>query len=193
MARDVFVKNIRRISTKKSVCIVNTDISSLPGQHWIAVYFSGKGQCEYFDSYGLPPIHTDIRNALRQCNLKLFYNPCTFQGVTTNVCGEYCLLFLFLRCRGFSMKTIQSFSHMLESMTTNWSIWTMILEGTTRRNTLWSFSGYGTLHAYHAGNSWHTERAGISTARAWFMIRLRPTASELSTCCIIYLFYHFSR
>ena len=60
MPRDVFVRNARRLSRKKSVCIVNTDDSSLPGQHWIAVYSSGRGRCDYFDSYGFSPMHADI-------------------------------------------------------------------------------------------------------------------------------------
>ena len=34
--------------------IVNTDISTDPGEHWVAVYFR-KDQAIYFDSYGRPP------------------------------------------------------------------------------------------------------------------------------------------
>ena len=107
MPRDIFVKNARRLSSKKSECIINTDKAGLLGQHWIALHFSGRGRCDYFDSYGFPPLHEDIINILRLCNVKVFYNSCTFQGVSTDVCGEYCLLFVFLRCRGFTMRRIQ--------------------------------------------------------------------------------------
>ena len=34
--------------------IVNTDISTDPGEHWVAIYFR-RDQDIYFDSYGRPP------------------------------------------------------------------------------------------------------------------------------------------
>jgi len=35
--------------------IFNTDPSSKPSEHWIAIYFDQKTRGEYFDSYGLGP------------------------------------------------------------------------------------------------------------------------------------------
>ena len=34
--------------------IVNTDISTDPGEHWVAIYFR-RDQAIYFNSYGRPP------------------------------------------------------------------------------------------------------------------------------------------
>ena len=38
-----------------SAYVINSDPSSEPGEHWIAVYFDKRGRGEYFDSYGLAP------------------------------------------------------------------------------------------------------------------------------------------
>ena len=40
--------------TFPSAYVINSDPSSKPGEHWVAVYFDKRGRGEYFDSYGLP-------------------------------------------------------------------------------------------------------------------------------------------
>ena len=35
--------------------VANTDPSTEPGTHWIALYFPSRGKGEFFDSYGYPP------------------------------------------------------------------------------------------------------------------------------------------
>ena len=58
-ARKVFKKACARDQLKRvgypSAYVINTHPKSLPGEHWIAVYFDKNGKGEYFDSYGLPP------------------------------------------------------------------------------------------------------------------------------------------
>ena len=41
--------------TFPSAYVINSDPSSKPEEHWVAVYFDKRGRGEYFDSYGLPP------------------------------------------------------------------------------------------------------------------------------------------
>ena len=43
---------------------VNTERSNKAGEHWIAVIFNNNGNVLYFDSYGLPPLETEIINFL---------------------------------------------------------------------------------------------------------------------------------
>ena len=45
-----------------SAFVINTYVSSGPGEHWVAVWFDGRGKAEYFDSFGLPPLHPDIES-----------------------------------------------------------------------------------------------------------------------------------
>ena len=41
--------------TFPSAYVINSDPSSEPKEHWVAVYFDKRNRGEYFDSYGLPP------------------------------------------------------------------------------------------------------------------------------------------
>jgi len=36
--------------------VVNTDKSSGPGEHWVAIFIDQNGRGYYFDSYGRPPL-----------------------------------------------------------------------------------------------------------------------------------------
>lgn len=100
----------------------NTDPARRPGQHWVAVYIETPGgDIDYFDSYGLPPLLPSFQRFIftnlnleigrqqrqrRQRGLYYHFNPVTFQGMDTSVCGHYCLFFLLLRCQRWPMTYI---------------------------------------------------------------------------------------
>jgi len=75
-------------------CVVNTDPSYLPGSHWVAFFVDDQSRIEFFDSYGSPPIayglpvYPHIVN-----NIKL-------QSPSTDVCGHYSILYVYLRAQG---------------------------------------------------------------------------------------------
>lgn len=80
-------------------CIVNTDPSSKPGKHWVAFFRSSHGKLEFFDSYGRPPNHFGFPIGVNMLDASCCeYNSLTLQADNTSVCGQYCILFLFLRC-----------------------------------------------------------------------------------------------
>lgn len=80
-------------------CIVNTDPSSRPGQHWVAFFLAPHGKLEFFDSYGRPPTHFGFPLNSQMLEPACFeYNTLSLQADSTSVCGQYCLVFLFLRC-----------------------------------------------------------------------------------------------
>lgn len=91
-------------------CMVwNTDSADKPGEHWVCVFVKDKNsKIDYFDSYGLPPPLATFRLFLSRASgaLTYNYNHVTFQGLTSTVCGHYCLYFLGLKCRGWSMTRI---------------------------------------------------------------------------------------
>lgn len=96
--------------------IINTDKSTQAGTHWLAIWITAEGDIEYFDSYGLPPLHLDIHNKISSFTTAVRYNDCPLQGLTTTVCGQYCLLFLLMRARGCSFDSVvQSFKPNLPS------------------------------------------------------------------------------
>ena len=89
--------------------IVNTDNSNQPGSHWVAFQFSGDYSCEYFDSYGFPPSFYGFDNVLK--SYKIYMSNKRIQGYKSSVCGQYCVLFLLLRGRGYSYHDFMSFFH----------------------------------------------------------------------------------
>lgn len=83
--------------------IVNTDPIELPGQHWVAVFWTGPDQGEFFDSYAMPPSRYDPR---WRCWSHFEQNPRVLQQWTTDVCGDYVLYYLYHRCRGTPLQRI---------------------------------------------------------------------------------------
>ncbi len=68
--------------------VVNTDKSSGPGEHWVAVYVDRNGKGYYFDSYGGPPL-SEIKQFLnRVCKNGLFKSiDKPIQAPASIVCG----------------------------------------------------------------------------------------------------------
>lgn len=89
--------------------VCNVDVSSEPGSHWVAFYISSPEKAEFFDSFGNGPTFfkgyiADFASKFSKIN----YNPLTLQTNATAVCGQYCIYFLYSRCRGSSFKKILS-------------------------------------------------------------------------------------
>lgn len=93
-----------RVVTRPALLIANTDPSRKPGTHWVAFSIDKFGHGEYFDSYALAPYVKEHRDFLnRQCSTWT-YNTVELQSYTSQVCGEYCVLYLTHKARGFSLQ-----------------------------------------------------------------------------------------
>lgn len=80
--------------------IVNTDVSSRPGEHWVALYIRTKNVAEYFDSLAMePPPSPHISEFLEQFTT-IIRNPTSLQSPLTSVCGQFCIYFIIKRCSG---------------------------------------------------------------------------------------------
>lgn len=102
---------------KDGFYIVNTGHSSTAGNHWI-VTLRIKDSMEYFDSLAHSPIfysekieeylfRNSITNTYKMNSMKL-------QG-DSNLCGNYCILYGFLRAKKYTMISIlKLFSNNLE-------------------------------------------------------------------------------
>jgi len=75
----------------------------MPGSQLVAVCFSDSGCAEYFDSYGLPPFKYEIMAYLQHHSMYWTFNRHRLQGLTSNVCGLYCCLYILHRARGLPM------------------------------------------------------------------------------------------
>ena len=83
--------------------VVNTDPSTEPGTHWVAFYFPSRDKGEFFDSYGHPPEH--YGEPFTVYNVETI-NSHKLQSSWSNVCGHYCIFYLYHKSRGYSMSKI---------------------------------------------------------------------------------------
>ena len=96
-----------KIPIYPSGLIANTDPNNKPGQHWVAMFLEEVKE-EFFDSYGLPPnFYTDyFTKFLTSHPGDTERNVGTLQALNSDVCGYYCMFYLFHRSRDQDFKSI---------------------------------------------------------------------------------------
>lgn len=96
---------------KNSALIVNFDEHFKPGSHWLCIYVNSQRVPEYFDSFGLWPIKSNLLKFVKGINNNFLYSNTKLQSFTTNSCGYYCLYYLIRRARNESAtKILEMFS-----------------------------------------------------------------------------------
>ena len=90
--------------------IINTDSHEKPGKHWVALYLTSNGHCEFFDFYGHPPqyYHHAWLDWIKYYSYKWTYNQKHIQPTYSATCGVHCLFYIYHWCQGMTLKTIQS-------------------------------------------------------------------------------------
>ena len=88
--------------------VVNTDRARGPGEHWVCIYLNPSGVGEYFDSYGFPPYHREIKTFLRKNSRRYVYNNVVLQEPFSQTCGYYCVYYAKKKSRGYSLRQILS-------------------------------------------------------------------------------------
>ena len=76
--------------------ISNTDTSQVPGEHWVAFYFSKRGPFDFFDSLGHMAKDYGFEKILKRNYLK---NDGQLQQSTSNLCGLHCTYYVMKRHR----------------------------------------------------------------------------------------------
>lgn len=100
--KGVFSSDTIPILQKNEAIVVNTDKASEKGTHWLAFFMNETKTIEVFDSYGQSPEFYGIFIP-NTC-----WNNIVFQSLSSNVCGAYCIYFIYKRCLGFSMYSVIS-------------------------------------------------------------------------------------
>ena len=95
--------------TKTCSFIVNTDNSSEPGKHWVAIYAPIKGYIEYYDPFGLKPLNIEIYEFININKKNFTYNAEPIQSSYSSKCGLFCLFYILLRSRKISTEKINKF------------------------------------------------------------------------------------
>jgi hypothetical protein len=83
--------------------IVNTETSREYGEHWFAIFSPLNGPVEYFDSYGIKPTNIEIYQFIRKNGGKYIYNTKKIQGNNSISCGQFSILYIYFRSRGYTM------------------------------------------------------------------------------------------
>ena len=89
---------------KPFAIVINLDEHHEPGSHWVAVYASENNDMQYFDSYGRPPTLYSIINFLKRAGGRWTYNEVCLQNPLTTVCGQYCLVYLWMKSRNHNLR-----------------------------------------------------------------------------------------
>lgn len=83
--------------------IVNTDPSTRPGQHWVALYATASNEGEFFDSFGRPPFTREVISwCQNHFSKSLTYNSSLLQHPLSDSCGRFCIQFVRHRIAGVS-------------------------------------------------------------------------------------------
>lgn len=102
---------IPRVWIKPTAYVFNTDNHQKPGAHWVSVYADKSGNALFFDSYGFAPTVPEHINRLRKNCKRLRWNTAQLQSLTSDVCGQFCIMFLYYMSTGLGFdKFMQHFS-----------------------------------------------------------------------------------
>lgn len=99
---------IPTVTTYPSAFVVNTDPRYRGGQHWVSIYFDGVKKGEFFDSYGNKPMHYSqyFVDCLQENSISYISNKVGLQSYSSNVCGFYCILYIYCKSRQMKMSEI---------------------------------------------------------------------------------------
>lgn len=99
----------RKIHHYPACFVCNVDKSTEPGTHWVAFYIPSPVELEFFDSYGNDPtfFQGPISNYVSRFQ-QVMFNPIRLQSYVTAVCGQFCIFYLYAKCRGKTLKRILS-------------------------------------------------------------------------------------
>ena len=96
------IPNKTTFFNKPGFVIINTDISSGSGEHWIILFVANSNYIEIFDSLGQSPraYGEHFSKFLNKFPAKTFiYTNKQLQNLKSNVCGSHVLFFAFKKCQ----------------------------------------------------------------------------------------------
>ena len=84
--------------------IVNTDLSTDLGEHWVAIYFR-RDQAIYFNSYGRQPEEYNVLPFLERNSTRWIHNAECIQSPWSKVCGMWCIYIIHQLNKGLDLNT----------------------------------------------------------------------------------------
>lgn len=88
--------------------IINNQPAHKSGKHWIAFWFDKDKTGEFFDSAAHPPEYysPNLLIFMKKNSKKFTFNDKQLQDNESATCGHYCLFYLYMKCRGKTLKEI---------------------------------------------------------------------------------------
>ncbi len=86
--------------------VFNTHPSNKPGEHWISVFYDTYMNCTFFDSFGFSPQDYKVDDYIKKTSKSYEWNKNQIQHVESSMCGFYCIYFIYLKSRGYSLQFI---------------------------------------------------------------------------------------
>lgn len=104
-----------KLKINSGICIVNSDVASQPGHHWICIFLD-KNIVELFDSSGkiiFPKkyLQTFLKTNVNK-NAEINFNNKMIQSPESNLCGQYCCIFALYKAK---KKSFDSFLNMFHN------------------------------------------------------------------------------
>ncbi len=94
--------------------IINNEPRSMPGGHWVALYYTKNKHAYFFDSYGYPPSFYRLQSFVKRTSNSFDFNKERIQGSS-----EYCGLYAVMFCLFFSRNKQQEF---FSNFSTNYTL-----------------------------------------------------------------------
>jgi hypothetical protein len=86
--------------------VINLDVSTGPGTHWVAFFKNKGGGAEYFDPLGDRPPRRIASFLNRHSPMGVAYNRVPYQSERSTLCGNFCIFYLERRLAGQSFCSI---------------------------------------------------------------------------------------
>ena len=109
------IKDIKLLKKEPSSAIINTDVSSGEGKHWVAIYCDPKKRnFEYYDSFGDPPtmeMSADFAGLVKnkfapsRNGWQMKNNLIREQDNSSDTCGVHAMRFICMREKGIPFKS----------------------------------------------------------------------------------------
>ena len=100
------IDNLPKYLPTNSCLLFNSDPTSKPGTHWLALFMNDNKQLEFFDSYGLNTTFYKLSKKNLPKHYSLKCNKTQLQDLYSTKCGYFCLYYIYYKVRQYKMEDI---------------------------------------------------------------------------------------
>ena len=101
------IDTLKEIKEKPTLIVRNKDPSDKAGEHWVLFFFHDN-TVDFYDSlaHEITYYGSEFIYFIKRFANNLRYTVRRTQPIKTDLCGHYCLYYVFKKCEGYSMEDI---------------------------------------------------------------------------------------